>query len=51
MSTVVIYADKARDFLQLGTLVCGVVVALATTLCFALAENRSHVCWARPAST
>jgi multiple antibiotic resistance protein len=39
MSTVVIYADKAKTFLQLGTLVgYGVVVALATALCFSLAE-------------
>jgi multiple antibiotic resistance protein len=44
MSTVVIYADKARDFLQLGTLVgYGVVVALATALCFALAEPIARV--------
>jgi multiple antibiotic resistance protein len=39
MSTVVIYADKAKTFWQLGTLVgYGVVVALATALCFSLAE-------------
>ncbi len=39
MSTVVIYADKAKDYLQLGALVgYGVVIALATALCFALAE-------------
>jgi multiple antibiotic resistance protein len=39
MSTVVIYADKAKSFLQLGTLVgYGVVIALATALCFFLAE-------------
>jgi multiple antibiotic resistance protein len=39
MSTVVIYADKAQNLLQLGTLVgYGVVVAAATALCFALAE-------------
>jgi multiple antibiotic resistance protein len=39
MSTVVIYADKAKTFLQLGTLVgYGVVVALATALCFSLAQ-------------
>ena len=39
MSTVVIYADKAQTLLQLGTLVAyGVVVALATALCFGLAE-------------
>lgn len=39
MSTVVIYAEKARSALQLGTLVgYGVVVALATALCFSLAS-------------
>ena len=39
MSTVVIYAEKARTALQLGTLVgYGVVVALATALCFSLAS-------------
>ncbi len=39
MSTVVIYADKAKTFLQLGTLVgYGVVIALATALCFSLAQ-------------
>lgn len=39
MSTVVIYADKAKDFWQLGTLVgYGVVIALATALCFSLAN-------------
>ncbi|MBU0587967.1 MAG: NAAT family transporter [Gammaproteobacteria bacterium] len=39
MSTVVIYADKAENLLQLGTLVgYGVVIALATALCFTLAE-------------
>ncbi len=44
MSTVVIYADKAKDFLQLGTLVgYGVVIALATALCFALAEPIARV--------
>ena len=38
MSTVVIYADKARDAWQLLTLIgYGVVVALATALCFSLA--------------
>jgi len=51
MSTVVIYADKAKTFLQLGTLVgYGVVIALATALCFALAQPIA-ACWARPAST
>jgi len=44
MSTVVIYADKARDFLQLGMLVgYGVVIALATALCFGLAEPIARV--------
>ena len=38
MSTVVIYADKAKTLLQLGTLIgYGVVVSLATLLCFSLA--------------
>ncbi len=44
MSTVVIYAEKAKSFLQLGTLVgYGVVIALATALCFALAEPIARV--------
>jgi len=44
MSTVVIYADKAKTFLQLGTLVgYGVVVALATALCFAMAQPIARV--------
>ena len=39
MSTVVIYAEKAKTLLQLATLVSyGVVIALATALCFALAQ-------------
>ncbi len=39
MSTVVIYADKAKSFLQLSTLVgYGLVIGLATALCFALAQ-------------
>ena len=39
MSTVVIYADKAKNFLQLLTLVgYGVIIGLATALCFLLAE-------------
>ena len=39
MSTVVIYAEKARTFWQLSALVSyGVVVALATALCFSLAQ-------------
>jgi multiple antibiotic resistance protein len=38
MSTVVIYAEKAKHFWQLMTLVgYGVVIGLATALCFALA--------------
>ena len=44
MSTVVIYADKAKTFLQLGTLVgYGVVVALATAVCFAMAQPIARV--------
>lgn len=43
MSTVVIYAEKARTFWQLGTLVgYGVVVALVTALCFSLAQPIAH---------
>src|SRR5450830_208800 len=39
MSTVVIYAEKAKTLWQLTTLVSfGVVVALATALCFSLAH-------------
>lgn len=39
MSTVVIYAEKAKTFWQLSTLVgYGVVVALLTALCFSLAQ-------------
>jgi multiple antibiotic resistance protein len=39
MSTVVIYADKAKSFYQLLTLVgYGLVIALATALCFAAAQ-------------
>jgi multiple antibiotic resistance protein len=39
MSTVVIYAEKAKSFWQLTTLVgFGLVVALATALCFSLAQ-------------
>ena len=38
MSTVVIYADRAKSILQLATLVSyGVVVSLATLVCFQLA--------------
>jgi multiple antibiotic resistance protein len=44
MSTVVIYAEKAKTFLQLGTLVgYGVVIALATALCFSLATPIARV--------
>jgi multiple antibiotic resistance protein len=44
MSTVVIYAEKAKTFFQLSTLVgYGVVIALATALCFALAEPIARV--------
>ena len=39
MSTVVIYADKAKTILQLTTLVgYGIVIALATAICFSLAK-------------
>jgi multiple antibiotic resistance protein len=44
MSTVVIYAEKARTFAQMGTLVAyGVVVGLATALCFSLAAPIARV--------
>lgn len=44
MSTVVIYADKAKTFWQLGTLVSyGVVIALATALCFSLAQPIARI--------
>jgi multiple antibiotic resistance protein len=44
ISTVVIYAERAKTFLQLSTLVgYGVVIALATALCFALAEPIARV--------
>jgi multiple antibiotic resistance protein len=44
MSTVVIYAEKAKTFLQLGTLVgYGVVIALATAVCFSLAQPISRI--------
>lgn len=40
MSTVVIFADKAKSYWQLLTLVgYGLVVALAVALCFALAQS------------
>ena len=39
MSTVVMYAAQAKTFVQLGTLVgYGVVIALATAVCFSLAQ-------------
>ena len=39
MSTVVIYAEKAKTVFQLGTLVgYGVIVALATAICFSMAQ-------------
>ena len=39
MSTVVIYAERAKTFPQLATLVgYGVVIGLATAVCFALAQ-------------
>jgi multiple antibiotic resistance protein len=51
MSTVVIYAEKAKTFWQLATLVgYGVVIALATALCFRW-RSRLPGCWAKPAST
>ena len=44
MSTVVIYAEKAKTLLQLGTLVgYGLVIGLATALCFSLAEPIARV--------
>ena len=44
MSTVVIYAEKAKTFFQLGTLVgYGLVIGLATALCFSLADPISRV--------
>ena len=44
MSTVVIYAEKARTLMQLGTLVgYGVVIGLATALCFSLADPIARV--------
>jgi multiple antibiotic resistance protein len=44
MSTVVIYAEKAKDFAQLATLVgYGVVIALATALCFSLATPIARI--------
>ncbi|WP_394788339.1 MarC family protein [Rhodoferax sp.] len=44
MSTVVIYADKAKSFWQLMALVgYGVIIGLATALCFALAGPIARV--------
>jgi multiple antibiotic resistance protein len=44
MSTVVIYAERAHNFWQLMTLVgYGVVIGLATAICFALAEPIARV--------
>jgi multiple antibiotic resistance protein len=44
MSTVVIYADKAKTILQLSTLVgYGLVIGLATALCFAMAQPIARV--------
>ncbi|MEO6017105.1 MAG: MarC family protein [Polaromonas sp.] len=44
MSTVVIYAEKAKTFFQLGTLVgYGVVIGLATAVCFSLAQPIARV--------
>jgi len=44
MSTVVIYAEKAKNFSELGSLVgYGLVIALATALCFALATPIARV--------
>lgn len=44
MSTVVIYAEKAKTFLQLGTLVgYGIIIALATFACLSLAQPIARV--------
>jgi multiple antibiotic resistance protein len=44
ISTVVIYAEKAKTFLQLGTLVgYGLVIGLAVALCFSLAGPIARV--------
>jgi multiple antibiotic resistance protein len=44
ISTVVIYADKARNFFDLAVLVgYGVVIGLATAVCFALAHPIARV--------
>lgn len=44
MSTVVIYAERAKNFPQLATLVgYGVVIAVATALCFTLAQPIARI--------
>lgn len=44
MSTVVIYADRAENWLQMAALVgYGVVIGLATALCFSLADPIARV--------
>jgi len=44
MSTVVIYADRAENWLQMAALVgYGVVIGLATAVCFSLAEPIARV--------
>jgi multiple antibiotic resistance protein len=44
MSAVVIYAEKAKTFLQLGSLVgYGVIIALATFACFSLAQPIARI--------
>ena len=44
MSTVVIYAEKAKTFVQMGTLIgYGVVIALATWVCLSLAHPIARV--------
>jgi multiple antibiotic resistance protein len=44
MSTVVILAEKTKDFWQLGILVSyGVIIAFATALCFSLAQPIARV--------
>jgi multiple antibiotic resistance protein len=44
ISTVVIYAERAKTFLQMSALIgYGVVIGLATALCFALADPIARV--------
>jgi multiple antibiotic resistance protein len=44
ISTVVIYAERAQSFLQMSALIgYGVVIGLATALCFALADPIARV--------